>query len=212
MKRVIAITSFLLTLIPLASTAVTYRGQTIYRSTAPNTVYLTGTPGEIVPMIAGKTITTKAILADACGVVSYKNKNILHLTKAEANGVDANTEFVWNRPVADYKCVAGVPSNIPATGETWINNDSKYFRMKGFEPGTLVNLIVEIPRVWNVKLNACGLGKVKESEKMILSDSFVKFNGRSYDFENELQTITNAPVCRKVGGIDKTYVPTDWLF
>jgi hypothetical protein len=210
-----------LILIPLIATpvlALTHKGNTVYKTVSPkNTLYISGTPGQVLEVIIPGTLTGKVAKADACGVVKF-----IYSEDSQGYGVDLPDLKVNNSSVAlfsginkfPYSCVSGAvnfdgsPGTAPSSWIEATSNNYAYF--SGYTPNSEVSITYTKQSVRKPKVNDCGFARITSTTSTVIGDNTpLIIDGNSYNFSTIVNAV-NPPVCRTVGTTKKGYIPLNW--
>lgn len=216
MKRLILIG--LLTLIASPAMAqLAHKGNSVYKVISPkNTIYISGTPGQVLEVIIPGLPTGKVGKADACGVVKFVYQEDsqgygVDLPDLKVNGTSVTLFSGINKSA--YSCVNGVPSFEygESISNSWIEGSSNNFAyFYPFPPNTDVSITYTKQSVKKPKVNECGFAKITSSSTTVIGDNTpLIIDGNNYNFSTIVNAV-NPPVCRTVGASKVGYIPLNW--
>lgn len=194
-----------------------YKGNSVYKVVSPkNTIYISGTPGQILEVIIPGLPTAKVAKADACGVVKF-----IYSEDSQGYGIDLPDLKVNNTSVAlfsginkgAYSCINGVPSFEygESISNSWIEGSSNNFAyFYPFPPNTDVSITYTKQSVRKAKVNECGFARVSSTTTTAInSNTAFSVDGNSYSF-NTISDAGVPPVCRTIGTTKVGYTPLNW--
>ena len=217
MKRLI-LTSLLALIAFPAIAQIPHKGNTVYKVTTPkNTIFISGTPGQVLEVIIPGALTGKVSKADACGVVKFT-----YSEDSQGYGIDLPDLKVNGSSVAlfsgisktPYSCINGVINfdGTPGTApSSWIEASSNnYAYFSGYTPSAEASITYTKQSVKKPKVNECGFARITSSTTTVIGDNTpLIIDGNSYNFSTIVNAV-NPPVCRTVGTAKVGYVPLNW--
>jgi hypothetical protein len=199
-KRIIAIASFFLTLIPLAAKANQFDIVHRWTDSVAGKTYIfipAQTTGEIVT----ESTSEKVYLLNNCGDIKIKKSpNITNISPVLGGLVKfKNRTQVGENP----GCLNGTSSWSAPVGNV-VESPTDFFIKGSLSSGNAKMLRITKTKKLNSKANDCGFLRISTSDVKPMTT--FKVGATNYTLDS-LPTVTNPMICKKIGATSTTYTP-----
>lgn len=190
-------------LVPLEASAIPFNSNNIYKANGTNgqvEVYVSGTPYTRTEIGLGFIPRYSTRVADACGVV-----------RLSASQIGANTSITFNDVAVD---IAALPQQLQPSCSNGALAEPRTENYKTFDNNVIIvgltpgqPYMANIPRdtTRNVRINACGFGRLRSTSTFTIPESF-NVNGSAVTLAT-LPDAVSPPRCTRGVG----YIPATWV-